>query len=95
MQGLFYTKQSRQDKVEINSTLCRRGISLFEQAGHLKLYIQHRYANDPEHMANLIKMNTGTKMTPSDLELYKTVLWRKILTLNITLQGSPRNQATR
>jgi len=52
---ILFTKQSRQEKVEINSTLCRRGVHLFQQAGHLKLSIQHQCANDPRHMANLRK----------------------------------------
>jgi len=55
---MFFTQQSRQEKVKKNSTLCRRGVHLFQQAGHLKLSTQRRYANDPEHMANLRKMNT-------------------------------------
>jgi len=52
---IFFTKQYRQEKVEINSTLCRRGVHLFQQAGHLKLSTQHWCANDPERMANLKK----------------------------------------
>ena len=70
---IYFTKQTRKDKVEINSSLCRQGVRLFEQAGHLRLTTQHRCAKDQAHMANLQKMNSGAKMTPSDLNLYKTL----------------------
>ena len=70
---IFYTKQSRQQKVEIDSTLCRRGVKLFQQAGHLTLHTQHRCKNDVKHMANLTKMRSGSNMMPSDLDLYKTL----------------------
>ena len=86
--NIFYTKQSRQDKVEINSTLCRRGVRTFEQMGHLKLSTQHRCANDPQHMALLAKMNAGSKITPLDLELYKTLSSSDLRNLNELLYAT-------
>jgi hypothetical protein len=69
---IFYTKQSRMEKVEMNSTLSRKGVQLFKSADHLKLSTQHRCIDDQAHMAIIDKMNSGNAITPEDLELYKT-----------------------
>ena len=36
--NIFYTKLSKQQTVKLHSTLCQRGVKLFETAGHLKIY---------------------------------------------------------
>ena len=53
--NIFYTKLSKQQTIELHSTLCQRGVKLFETAGHLKLSTQYHCTNDPEHMAKLKK----------------------------------------
>jgi hypothetical protein len=73
-----FVKKSRQDKVEIESTLNRKGIRLFQDMPRLVLTQQHRCATDPIHMANLDKMSSGSKMTPKDLEIYQTVSQSKL-----------------
>ena len=55
---------SKQKTIEINSTLCQRGVKIFQIASHLKLSMQHHCINDPEHMANLNKMQSGVMLTP-------------------------------
>jgi hypothetical protein len=70
---IYFTKRTRQDQVEINSTLCRTGMRLFQSAGHLKLTTQQRCARDPEHSAFLTKMSSGARICPDDLKMYKTV----------------------
>ena len=47
--NIFHTKLSKQQTIELNSSLCQRGVKLFETAGHLKLSIQYHCTNDPEH----------------------------------------------
>ena len=69
---IFFTNRTKEETVEINSTLCRSGVRLFETAHLLRLTSQHRCTKDPEHMANLNKMNSGSKMTSEDFNLYKT-----------------------
>jgi len=69
--GIFNVKQSRKQEVEINSTLSKRGVDLFQQAAHIRLTVQYRCTDDPNHMALLTKMNSGSKISPSDLSLYK------------------------
>ena len=62
---------SKQKTIEINSTLCQRGENIFQMANHLKLSMQHHSINDPEHMKNLNKRNSGVMLTPSDFSLYQ------------------------
>ena len=68
--NLFFVKRNKQELFEINSNLCKTGVRLFKSAGHLKLTQQHRCASDSEHMANLNKMNSGSKITSDDFNLY-------------------------
>ena len=70
---IYHTNDSAKTKREIESSLSRRGVKIFQQAMHLKLTEQYRCAQDPVHMANLTKMNMGESITPKDLELYKTL----------------------
>ena len=71
--NIFYTKLSKQQTVELCSTLCQRGVKLFETAGYLKLSIQYHCTNDPEHIDICKEMNTGISLTPSDFEFYQTL----------------------
>ena len=48
--NIFYTKLSKQQAIELHSTLCQKGVKIFELAGHLKLITQYNRTNDPEHM---------------------------------------------
>jgi hypothetical protein len=70
---IFFTNKSRQDAVEMNSTLCRIGVRLFQSASYLKFISQHRCTRDPQHVANLNKMTSGHTITPQDFDLYRTV----------------------
>ena len=70
---IYHTNESRKAKAEIESSLSKKGVQIFQQAMHLKLTEQYRCARDPVHMANLNKMNMGKTITPSDFELYKTL----------------------
>ena len=70
---MYYVNQTREEKVEMKSHLSATGVKLFQQAGHLRLTKQHRCAQDPEHMSLLNTMNSGSKITAKDLELYKTL----------------------
>ena len=79
---IFHTKQSRLEKVEMNSTLCRKGAQLFKSADHLTLSTQHRCVNDSEHMATIDKMSSGKAITVKDLELYKIFTEEDINDLN-------------
>ena len=56
---IFYTKLSKQQTVKLHSTLCQRGLKLFETTGHLQISTQYHCTDDPEHMANLIKTSSG------------------------------------
>ena len=85
---IFYTNLSRQKSVKINSTLCRRGVKIFQMASHLKLSMQHRCTNDPEHIENLNKMHSGVMLTPSDFKLYKTLSHSDFNNLNDFLYGT-------
>ena len=38
--NIFYTKLSKQQTVKLRSTLCQRGVKLFETDGHLDLSTQ-------------------------------------------------------
>ena len=67
--NIFYAKLSKQQTIKLHSTLCQRGVKLFETAGCLNLSTQYHCTNDPEHMENLKKMNTGIPLTSSDFEL--------------------------
>ena len=69
--NIFYTSKYWQEKVKINITICHRRVGIFQQAGHINPSIQHRCANDPEQISNLIRINTKSKMTPLELHLYK------------------------
>ena len=70
---IYHTNESRKARIEIESSLNKKGVQIFQQAMHLKLTEQHRCAQDPIHMANLTKMNMGMTVTPSDFELYRTL----------------------
>ena len=85
--GIFNVKQSRKQEVEINSTLSKRGVDLFQQAAHIRLTVQYRCTDDPNHMALLTKMNSGSKISPSDLSLY-TQLTKEDLTPEKFLFGT-------
>jgi hypothetical protein len=47
---IYFTKCSKREHAEINSTLCCVGARLFESARLLHLSVQHRRENDPNHM---------------------------------------------
>ena len=66
---IFYTDVSKQQRVEISSTLCQRGVKLFQNAGHLELSVQHCCTNDPEHI-KILQMSSGIMLTRSDFQLY-------------------------
>jgi len=70
---IYHTNESRKARIEIESSLNKKGVQIFQQAMHLKLTEQHRCAQDPIHMANFTKMNMGMTVTPSDFELYRTL----------------------
>ena len=74
--------------MKLHSTLCQRVVKLFITAGHLKLSTQYCCTNDPEHMANLKKMNTGISLTPSDFELYQTLSQSDFNNMNDLLFGT-------
>ena len=70
---IYHTNESRKAKKEIESSLNKKGVQIFQQAMHLKLTQQYRCAQDAIHMANLTKMNMGMTITPADLEMYKSL----------------------
>ena len=57
-------------------------------ASHLKLSMQHHCTNDPEHVENLNKVHSGVMLTPSDFELYQTLLHSDFNNLNDFLYGT-------
>jgi hypothetical protein len=85
---IFFTKTSRQDAVEMNSTLCRIGARLFESASCLKFISQHRCAKDPQLEAILNKMNSGQTINPRDFDLYRTVSESDLKNLDEFLFGT-------
>ena len=86
--GIYYVNRTKQDTVEINSTLCRTGSHLFELASHLQFVSQHRCTTDPEHISNLNKMHLGLKITPKDLDLYKNLSTSDLKNLSDFLYGT-------
>lgn len=85
---IYFTKRSKREHAEINSTLCCIGARLFESARLLRLSVQHRCENDPRHMANLKKMSAGLKMTTRDLDIYKTLSQQDLTNLDKFLYGT-------